>query len=95
MVRLTQIKQSRGVADRSARARLARVALGLVSLAIYIALALLQVQNNDDPARQGRAYNIERTAMASAISHIVYGAPWGSVTPAYLMNSRDLQTLSK
>jgi hypothetical protein len=58
---------------------LARIFLGMLSLAIYIALALAQVQKNDDSGRQWTEYDIERTPMASAISHIVYGAPVASV----------------
>jgi hypothetical protein len=59
-----------------ARARLARIALGIASLAIYIALSLLQNQNDDSTYL---ALGIERPAMASAVSHIAYGAPLASV----------------
>lgn len=64
---------------RPGRATFARLTLGAVSLAIYLALSLLHNQNSDDAERTWLAYDIERSAMASATSNIVYGAPLASV----------------
>jgi hypothetical protein len=56
------------------KATFAHLTLGAVSLAIYVALSLLHSQNSDDAQRTWLAYDIERSAMASATSNIVYGA---------------------
>jgi hypothetical protein len=65
--------------DCSFGANWARVALGIISLAIYVVLALLQVQDRDAPEKAWLAYDIERSAIAGAVSNIVYGAPVASV----------------
>ena len=79
MPTLTQIDRNREAGQWPTRAKWARIALCIVSLAIYVALSLLHNQKDDDAERRWVAYSIERTAMASALSHIVYGAPWASV----------------
>jgi hypothetical protein len=75
----TQFDRSREIGHRSAGARRARIVLCIVSLAIYVALSLLHNQNNESRNDIWAAYAIERTPMASAVSHIVYGAPLASV----------------